>query len=111
MGPMTVLSADLGTHAGRCPTSIGGQRDMREDDRAAFGHTVVGGVDTHLDMNVAAVPGSTGALLGTAEFPATLGGHAQLLSWMRSFGDLAAVGVEGTGNYGAGLARFLLGSS
>jgi transposase len=81
---------------------------MREDDRAAFGHTVVGGVDTHLDMNVAAVLGSTGALLGTAEFPATLGGHAQLLSWMRSFGDLAAVGVEGTGNYGAGLARFLL---
>lgn len=81
---------------------------MREDDRAAFGHTVVGGVDTHLDMNVAAVLGCTGALLGTAEFPATLGGHAQLLSWMRSFGDLAAVGVEDTGNYGAGLARFLL---
>lgn len=81
---------------------------MREDDRAAFGHTVVGGVDTHLDMNVAAVPGSTGALLGTAGFPATLGGHAQLLRWMRSFGDLAVVGVEGTGNYGAGLARFLL---
>lgn len=30
------------------------------------------------------------------------------MSWMHSFGDLAAVGVEGTGNYGAGLARFLL---
>lgn len=69
---------------------------------------VVGGVDTHKDVHVAAVLGQTGALLGTAEFPATLAGHAKMLAWMRSFGDIGAVGVEGCGNYGAGLARFLL---
>jgi transposase len=28
-----------------------------------------------------------------------------LVEWMRSFGELAKVGVEGTGSYGAGLAR------
>lgn len=69
---------------------------------------VLGGVDTHKDVHVAAILGRTGALLGTAEFPATLGGHATMLVWMRSFGDLLAIGVEGTGNYGAGLTRFLL---
>ena len=30
-----------------------------------------------------------------------------LLDWLRSWGDLDAVGVEGTGSYGAGLARHL----
>ena len=34
---------------------------------------------------------------------------AQLLSWLRGFGRLYAVGVEGTGSYGAGLARHLAG--
>jgi hypothetical protein len=54
----------------------------------------------------AAVLDRTGTLRDTAEFPATLGAHEELLSWMCSFGDLlAAVGVEGTGNYGAGLTR------
>ncbi len=37
---------------------------------------VLGGVDTHKDVHVAAILGRTGALLSTAEFPATLGGHA-----------------------------------
>ena len=41
------------------------------------------------------------------EFPATAAGYASLLGWLRGFGDLALVGVEGTGSYGAGLARHL----
>ena len=70
---------------------------------------LVGGVDTHKYVHVAAVLSDTGALLGTGEFPATLGGHNKdLLGWMRSFGDIGSVGVEGSGNYGAGLTRFLL---
>jgi transposase len=81
---------------------------MEKNHRTVFGESVVGGVDTHKDMHVATVLDRTGTLLDTAEFPATLGGHEELLSWMCSFGDLAAVGVEGTGNYGAGLTRFLL---
>jgi transposase len=31
----------------------------------------------------------------------------RLLAWLESFGPIDAVGVEGTGSYGAGLARFL----
>ena len=45
--------------------------------------------------------------MADAEFPATARGYEQLLSWLRSFGRLWAVGVEGTGSYGAGLARHL----
>ena len=41
------------------------------------------------------------------EFPATAAGYAGLLDWLRSSGTIALVGVEGTGSYGAGLARHL----
>jgi transposase len=34
-------------------------------------------------------------------------GFAELLRWTRQYGELARVGVEGTGSYGAGLARWL----
>ena len=69
--------------------------------------TVVGGVDTHRDNHVAATIDSLGRLLGVATFPATGAGYDQLLDWMRSWGDLDSVGIEGTGSYGAGLARHL----
>lgn len=41
-------------------------------------------------------------------FPATQAGYQQLLEWMTGHGLLGKVGVESTGGYGAGLARFLL---
>ena len=41
------------------------------------------------------------------QFPATAAGYASLLSWLGKFGDVALVGMEGTGSYGAGLARYL----
>ena len=68
---------------------------------------ITGGVDTHADLHVAAALDSIGGLLGVQEFPATAAGYASLLSWLRSFGTLAVAGVEGTGSYGAGLARHL----
>ena len=68
---------------------------------------VVGGVDTHRDNHVAAAVDSTGKLLGAASFPATGAGYRDLLGQMRGWGDLDCVGVEGTGSYGAGLARHL----
>lgn len=68
---------------------------------------VVGGIDTHKDLHVAAVVDAEGTLLGTAEFPTTRVGYRRLLGWMRRFGPLRRVGVEGTGCYGAGVARFL----
>ncbi len=41
------------------------------------------------------------------EFPATAPGYARLLAWLRGFGTVTLVGIEGTGSYGAGLARHI----
>jgi len=68
---------------------------------------VTGGVDTHQDPHTAAVIDVVGRVLGSQQFPATAAGYAALLAWMRGFGRLLRVGVEGTGAYGAGLARLL----
>ena len=68
---------------------------------------VAGGVDTHQDTHTAAVIDQVGRVLGTECFPAGPAGYTALLAWMRSFGRLVRVGVEGTGAYGAGLARQL----
>ena len=69
---------------------------------------VIGGVDTHADVHVAAACDHLGAVLGTQAFPTTAAGYRQLLRWLRSFGELTIVGIEGTGSYGVGLTRFLL---
>jgi transposase len=69
--------------------------------------SVTGGVDTHLDVHVAAAISHLGAVLGTESFPTTAAGYRQLLRWLSSFGPIHAVGVEGTGSYGAALARHL----
>jgi transposase len=71
---------------------------------------VTGGVDTHLEVNVAAVLDRIGGLLGTESFATTPDGNRRLLKWMQGFGPVAKVGVEGTGSYGAPLARFLSGA-
>ena len=68
---------------------------------------VTGGVDAHLDLNMAAALDPVGGLLAVAEFPATAGGHRRLLGWLADFGPVARVGVEGTGSHDAGLARYL----
>jgi transposase len=71
---------------------------------------ITGGVDTHSQVHVAAALDPVGGLLGVAEFPVTAAGYASLLGWLEEFGDVALVGVEGTGSYGAGLARHLAAS-
>jgi transposase len=68
---------------------------------------VTGGVDTHLDLNVVAVLDGLGGLLGVESFPTTPTGNRALLVWLKSFGMIVGVGVEGTGSYGAPLARDL----
>ena len=62
-------------------------------------------MDTHADVHVAAALDPVGGLLGVAEFPATQAGYARLLTWLGGFGTVCLVGIEGTGSYGAGLAR------
>jgi hypothetical protein len=42
-----------------------------------------------------------------AEFAATPTGYARLLGWLQGFGTVGLVGIEGTGSYGAGLARHI----
>jgi transposase len=65
------------------------------------------GVDTHKHTHVAAARDQQGRRLGTTMAPATSVGYAQLLAWAHGLGEPVAWGVEGTGSYGAGLARFL----
>jgi transposase len=69
--------------------------------------SITGGVDTHLDTHVVAALDPNGGVLGVAAFPATRSGYSSLLSWLGEFGTIARIGVEGTGAYGAGLARHL----
>lgn len=68
---------------------------------------VIGGVDTHKDLHVAAVVDDHDRVIGTHSFAATRQGYRQMLAWMRSLGDLQRIGVESTGSYGTGLLRFL----
>lgn len=77
---------------------------LRRDD-------VIVGVDTHKDEHVAVLLDGLGGRLAELFIPATLTGFAQLLAFclerVGPNGKLFAFGVEGTGSYGVGLARFL----
>jgi len=68
---------------------------------------VVGGVDTHKDLHVAAVVDEHDRALESRCFATTRQGYRQMLAWMHSFGQLRRIGIECTGTYGAGLLRFL----
>ena len=71
-----------------------------------MGAQITGGVDTHLDVHVvAALDGLGGWWAGVV--PDHAGGLSGSAGWLGSFGEVVVVGVEGTGSYGAGLARHL----
>src|SRR6476661_2393180 len=70
---------------------------------------VTGGVDTHADVHVAAAVDANGGVLGVESFTTTPAGFRELHCWLAGFGAVDRVGVEGTGAYGAGLARYLRG--
>src|SRR6266545_6534344 len=65
------------------------------------------GVDTHLDVHVAHAVDQLGRSMATVSIPTTPAGYQDLLAWARGLGEPVAWGVEGTGAYGAALARFL----
>jgi transposase len=65
------------------------------------------GVDTHSDTHHVAVIDEVGRPLADAGFPTTPAGYRRLVAWAGEHGEVAAFGVEGTGAYGAGLARYL----
>ena len=66
---------------------------------------IVGGVDTHKDLHVAAVVDEQDRVIEARSFVTTRQGYRQMLAWMRSFGELQRIGIESTGSYGAGLLR------
>ena len=70
-------------------------------------HSVTVGVDTHLDTHVAAAFNHLGQPLGHLEIPTTPAGYRRLLGWAQSLGSAVTFGIEGTGSFGAGLARYL----
>jgi transposase len=72
-----------------------------------MGTQITGGVDTHLEVHVAAALDERGGLLGTASFATTPAGYRELVEWFASLGTVVLIGVEGTGSYGAGLTRHL----
>lgn len=74
---------------------------------ATIEREVTGGVDTHGRTHHAAALDGAGRLLADVQFPATAAGYRALLTWLRGLGRVQVVGVEGTGTYGAGLARYL----
>jgi len=65
-------------------------------------------VDTHKDSHAVVALDSMGHWLGGTQFPTTPPGYRDLLKWLRAHGTLLCVGVEATGSYGAGLARYLV---
>ena len=70
---------------------------------------VIIGVDTHQDRHVAVAIDRQGVRLSEHHALATTYGYAELERWSRSLGGIRAFGIEGTGSYGAGVARFLTG--
>ena len=68
---------------------------------------VVGGVDTHKDIHVAAVVNEFNQVISTESFPTTRYGYKKMLMWMSSFGRVSRVGIECSGTYGLGLLRYM----
>ena len=66
---------------------------------------VIVGVDTHKYVHVAVAIDSWGIRLRDQAFVADSGGYQALITWAETHGRIEAFGVEGTGSYGAGLAR------
>src|SRR3954447_238817 len=65
------------------------------------------GIDTHGQTHHVAVLDARGRALDDREFPATVAGYRRVLEWVSGFGPIEAVGIEGTGCYGAALAAHL----
>ena len=67
--------------------------------------TVIVGVDTHTHVHVAVAIDSWGIRLRDQAFVADSGGYQALITWAETHGRIDAFGIEGTGSYGASLAR------
>ena len=80
---------------------------MAMDDPGHKCQQVILGIDTHAELHMAAAVDERGRLLGACTVPTNSAGLGQLVHWASRYGEVAMAGVEGTGSYGAGLARWL----
>ena len=69
--------------------------------------TVAAGLDTHRDTLALCVIDRVGRVLRTGTYSADAAGYGEIASAIGEPGDCAVVGIEGTGSYGAGVARRL----
>lgn len=77
------------------------QHIVEEEDQ------VIVGVDTHKWEHVAVAINGIGRRLGDVTIPATPAGYEAVLEWAQGLGTIRVFGIEGTGSYGSGFARFL----
>lgn len=68
---------------------------------------LVAGIDTHKFTHHVAVVDHLGRGVADRQFDTTEVGHAELVRFLQAHGPVDRVGVEGTGSYGAGIARIL----
>ena len=68
---------------------------------------ITGGVDTHLDVHVAAALDEHGALLGVESFATNARGYAELLLWLQNFGTVGLVGATVDIQAGAVVSRVI----
>jgi transposase len=68
---------------------------------------IIVGIDTHKHTHAAVAISRLGARLGELTIRVGSEGYRELGAWARSLGPVRTFGIEGTGSYGAGLARFL----
>lgn len=80
---------------------------MRDDRGGLPEGAVFAGVDTYADTHWLCVLGARGEVLLSAEFASDAAGCRELARAVLSAGEPAAVGVEGTATYGAGVVRAL----
>ena len=105
--PLTVSSV-LRVTSGRATGGETGKSGQSDDARGSGDVAeVVLGVDTNLDFHVAVVLDQLGRRLGESKVPTTIEGYRNLLLWAEGLGPITCAGVEGTGSYGARLARHL----
>src|ERR687890_467950 len=93
---LVIWSRDCPVHAlGLAePSKHGRTRRLGMDISDQAKRHVVGGVDTHKDLHVAAVVDERDRVLGSQSFATTRQGYRQMLAWMGSFGEVQRVGVE-----------------
>ncbi|WP_144670793.1 IS110 family transposase [Arthrobacter sp. U41] len=68
---------------------------------------VIAGIDTHADTHHVAIINEHGRPLADKEFLAVGSGYRKIVDFITSHGTVTAIGVEGTGSYGAELTRTL----